>query len=520
SLALESSRDLSVSMDTGDRECLRTNALGLQGEVPTIPRPARSLGPANGPTGAGNTSGNATLAESEAHQDASMASPASDALSEDLVLRPVSLIANHHAPEQPKHGFAPISADSTDERYQWRESRVAAYEYCAQDMGEQDGPGSAMSAAQIRHAHEQQQQQQQQPWRPSSGDSLSSYHGSGAAVRWAEDTSREARPAVFASPPEQHVSRARADSSQPSERGSVAQTSTSSSSVQPKSDGRSGHGPAARGDTAAYDAGGSFALQGPSSVYSTASVAKEIPTGPPLTSLHNIDVQIKDSRVKIDERGKEVNVYMIDVVWRREITGLSLQEILAESQQAEIVLWTVEKRYSDFLNLNGKLRYVIHRERLLEKLERLPDKDIFRPNAPSKSDKRKLWFEKYLRKALSLGLTDKRPLLEFLSSDQMMEPEKKMPILLGHKEGFLVKKGKNFGGWKRRYYVCKSNRPVLEYSETPGGAIIGAINLSGAVVKTGKAPADDLVPARAKGTSRETDMFRHAFLIEERPKRE
>ncbi|KAJ2707193.1 Rho GTPase activating protein, partial [Coemansia spiralis] len=497
SLALESSRNPSASIDIGEREGLRANALGLQGHIPTVPSPTRSLDPADRPGAVGGT---ADPVGAEADQGASMASPASEAASEDLVLRPVSLIANNHAaPEQPRQRDTPLSAGLADERSQWRASRVAAYEYRALDMGTLDDFGDGSGYAKPTGQSPRPPAQQEQPWRPPSSDSLGSDHDSGPAVRWAADLSTPAQPAASASPYEQHASRARADSSQPSEGGSIAQTSISSSSARPKSDGRS-------------DQGAALALQGPSSVYSTASTARGIPTGPPLTSLHNIDVQIKDSRVKIDERGKEVNVYMIDVVWRREITGLSLQEILAESQQAEVVLWTVEKRYSDFLNLNGQLRHVIHRERLLEKLERLPDKDIFRPNAPSKSDKRKLWFERYLRRALSLGFVDKRPLLEFLSSDQTMEPEKKMPILLGHKEGFLVKKGKNFGGWKRRYYVCKSNKPVLEYSETPGGAIIGTINLSGATVKTGKARAEDLALAlaRPKGLSKETDMFRHA----------
>ncbi|KAI9482263.1 Rho GTPase activating protein [Coemansia sp. RSA 990] len=233
------------------------------------------------------------------------------------------------------------------------------------------------------------------------------------------------------------------------------------------------------------------------------------PPGPPLTSLQNIEVQIKDSRVKIDERGKEVNVYMVDVVWRRAVNGMSLQEMLAEPAAEGTVLWTVEKRYSDFLALNTQLRHVIHREGLVDKLERLPEKDIFRPNAPTKNDKRKQWFERYLHKALELGIRDKRCILEFLSTDLAQGPEAKMPILLGHKEGFLVKKGKNFGGWKRRYYVCKSDRPVLEYSEHPGGPVLGVVSLAGAVVKTGKARTDE-----GKG-----DMFRHAFLIEERARR-
>ncbi|KAJ2849260.1 Rho GTPase activating protein [Coemansia brasiliensis] len=242
---------------------------------------------------------------------------------------------------------------------------------------------------------------------------------------------------------------------------------------------------------------------------SGSSQAGDQPPGPPLTSLQNIEVQIKDSRVKIDERGKEVNVYMVDVVWRRAVNGMSLQEMLAEPAAEGTVLWTVEKRYSDFLALNTRLRHVIHREGLVDKLERLPEKDIFRPNAPTKNDKRKQWFERYLHKALELGISDKRDILEFLSTDLAQGPETKMPILLGHKEGFLVKKGKNFGGWKRRYYVCKSDRPVLEYSEHPGGPVLGVVSLTGAVVKTGKARSDE-----GKG-----DMFRHAFLIEERARR-
>ncbi|KAJ2397988.1 Rho GTPase activating protein, partial [Coemansia sp. RSA 2603] len=234
---------------------------------------------------------------------------------------------------------------------------------------------------------------------------------------------------------------------------------------------------------------------------------------PALTSLDNIDIQIKDSRIKIDERGKEVNVYMIDVVFRRETSGLSLHEMIVDAQQPAIVVWTVEKRYSDFVSLHNSLRQAISRERVSDRLERLPEKELFRANAPTKSDRRKQWFERYLKRALTLGLRDQSAMLQFLSTNRTMEPEKSMPILLGHKEGFLVKKGKNFGGWKRRYYVCKSTPPVLEYSDSPGGSTTGTIRLSGAVVKTGKART------KTAGGGKESDMFRHAFMIEERPRR-
>lgn len=34
----------------------------------------------------------------------------------------------------------------------------------------------------------------------------------------------------------------------------------------------------------------------------------------------------------------------------------------------------------------------------------------------------------------------------------------------GHKEGYLTKRGKNFGGWKTRYFVLSG--PILEYYDT------------------------------------------------------
>lgn len=50
----------------------------------------------------------------------------------------------------------------------------------------------------------------------------------------------------------------------------------------------------------------------------------------------------------------------------------------------------------------------------------------------------------------------------------------------GHKEGYLTKRGKNFGGWKSRYFVCDG--PVLEYYESRGGAHLGTIQITGAQI--------------------------------------
>ncbi|KAJ2451958.1 Rho GTPase activating protein [Coemansia sp. RSA 2336] len=402
--------------------------------------------------GVAMANGEGLVSEAEGH----MVSPTSHSTTEHLVLCPVPLGEAEDSPSLPAENGNKLAGDNAH----WAEPHIEDYEYGVVEQKPVE-PQAAAAAAMV--AEQQQQQQQRRPSEQSLAASSTS--GSNRGVRWDMGVAPSPREAAS-----------------PLERNAALERSHSAASFNP------------------FDRNsGSNQNGGP----------EDQPPGPPLTSLQNIEVQIKDSRVKIDERGKEVNVYMVDVVWRRAVNGMSLQEMLAEPAAEGTVLWTVEKRYSDFLALNTQLRHVIHREGLVDKLERLPEKDIFRPNAPTKSDKRKQWFERYLHKALELGIRDKRCILEFLSTDLAQGPEAKMPILLGHKEGFLVKKGKNFGGWKRRYYVCKSDRPVLEYSEHPGGPVLGVVSLAGAVVKTGKVRTDE-----GKG-----DMFRHAFLIEERPRR-
>jgi hypothetical protein len=50
---------------------------------------------------------------------------------------------------------------------------------------------------------------------------------------------------------------------------------------------------------------------------------------------------------------------------------------------------------------------------------------------------------------------------------------------VGHKEGYLTKRGKNFGGWKTRFFVLQG--PVLEYYDcvrvSIGGIGIKNVNL-------------------------------------------
>lgn len=72
------------------------------------------------------------------------------------------------------------------------------------------------------------------------------------------------------------------------------------------------------------------------------------------------------------------------------------------------------------------------------------------------------------------------------------------------KFGYLTKRGKNFGGWKSRFYVVDG--PQLKYSDVAGGAQLGSIQLHGAQI--GKRRQDD--------TASDIDKhYDHAMLIVE-----
>jgi len=95
------------------------------------------------------------------------------------------------------------------------------------------------------------------------------------------------------------------------------------------------------------------------------------------------------------------------------------------------------------------------------RIGKLPDKALFSNNAPTKVDQRKVALEQYLQHIVSLPLEDASDLCEFLSTNVM---DTKVYQLSGQKEGYLTKRGKNFGGWKTRYFVL--NESVLEYYES------------------------------------------------------
>lgn len=93
---------------------------------------------------------------------------------------------------------------------------------------------------------------------------------------------------------------------------------------------------------------------------------------------------------------------------------------------------------------------------------KLPDKALFSNNAPTKVDQRKIALEQYLKHAIGSPLDDTFDICEFLSTNivdiKVYQPVGQM------REGYLTKRGKNFGGWKTRYFVL--NESILEYYES------------------------------------------------------
>jgi len=161
---------------------------------------------------------------------------------------------------------------------------------------------------------------------------------------------------------------------------------------------------------------------------------------------------------------------------------------------------------------------------------KLPERSLFTGHAPAKIDARRSALGYYFETLLDTPLEEQAAITvcRFFSSDaiasesaEQYQSSRLSPISMDSastlvtrpkRDGYLTKKGKNFGGWKARYFVCDG--PLLKYFEAPGGAQLGAIKLSHAKIgKQTQQPQDD-------DSEDEDDQYRHAFLILEPKKRD
>jgi len=186
-------------------------------------------------------------------------------------------------------------------------------------------------------------------------------------------------------------------------------------------------------------------------------------------------------------------------------------------------LWRVERATTSLPQLDQRLK------KISACTAPLPDRSLFTGHAPAKVDGRRIAIERYFEAVLDTPMNEEAALLvcQYLSAqpieaedhDVVGRPDPNSPVFRGPdgriiKEGYLTKRGKNFGGWKVRFFVL--DEPSLRYYESPGGPLLGTIKLINAKIGRQQPQPSTHSPSRI---NEESDReFRHAFLIME-PKR-
>ncbi|MCJ1478012.1 hypothetical protein MMC13_006687 [Lambiella insularis] len=189
-------------------------------------------------------------------------------------------------------------------------------------------------------------------------------------------------------------------------------------------------------------------------------------------------------------------------------------------------LWRVEKPTVSLPQLDHQLKQVSSFG------GKLPERSLFTGHAPAKIDSRRVALEKYFEAILDTPMDERAALLvcHYLSTQVIQAEDHERTTSAGNldihptqklgldgriiKEGFLTKRGKNFGGWKARFFVL--DEPALRYYESPGGSLLGTIKLSDAQI--GRQSAKHASHSPTRGGDDWNNQVRHAFLILE-PKR-
>ena len=195
--------------------------------------------------------------------------------------------------------------------------------------------------------------------------------------------------------------------------------------------------------------------------------------------------------------------------------------IMARSNDQQ--LWRVEKVTMSLPPLDKQLKQASAFS------TKLPDRSLFIGHAPAKIDMRRMGLEGYFEAVLDTPMDENAALIvcKYLSSD-VIEPSssdalgsdvriqsRRSSVAFGPggremKEGYLTKRGKNFGGWKARFFVLDD--PILRYYESPGGTLLGTIKLHNAQI--GRQTTQHK-PESPSGIDELDNNFRHAFLIME-----
>jgi RalA-binding protein 1 len=229
----------------------------------------------------------------------------------------------------------------------------------------------------------------------------------------------------------------------------------------------------------------------------------------PPNALPSIQVKVASSRLKPSR-------FSMLGLRPQEDTSVFSLSVFSRSNNRE--LWRIEKIPAALPHIDQQIRARV------PEMPKLPERKLFSGHSPATLDARRMAIDHYFDELLDTHIDEDSALLicKFLSTDVLEPPAglgarqtpnggKQNALDAYKKSGYLTKKGKNFGGWKSRYFVLDS--PELRYFESPGGAHLGTIKLTKAMIGR-QTSLEGTNPEDPEG---ETN-FRHAFLILE-PKR-
>ncbi|KXJ91611.1 hypothetical protein Micbo1qcDRAFT_175797 [Microdochium bolleyi] len=239
----------------------------------------------------------------------------------------------------------------------------------------------------------------------------------------------------------------------------------------------------------------------------------------PPNALPSIEVRVASSRMKPPRAS------MISLTQLEEDPVFTLA-IFSRAEGGE--LWRVEKDTSSLARLDSRMK------QCAAFTAKTPDRSLFTGHAPAKLDARRQVLEAYLEELLDTPLDSATALelCKYLSTNALAPNTDDMGTVVGaaaeeagtqqkgpggrpFKTGYLTKRGKNFGGWKARFFVLEG--PQLRYFETPGGAHLGTIKLQKAQI--GKQSQHNTDAGSANGEDSD-NQYRHAFLVLEPKKKD
>ncbi len=240
----------------------------------------------------------------------------------------------------------------------------------------------------------------------------------------------------------------------------------------------------------------------------------------PPNALPSIDIKVASSRMKPSRAS------LISLTQLEEDPVFTLA-IYSRADGGE--LWRIEKDSASLAKLDQRLK------QCPAFTARTPDRSLFSGHAPAKLDARRVALNQYLDELLNtpLDMITALELCKYLSSNTLppnadetgssptehpAEVPRVGPGGRPFRNGYLTKRGKNFGGWKARYFILDG--PLLKYYETPGGAHLGTIKLQRAQIGKQAHHANEGSPAQGGSADDGDNQYRHAFLILEPKKKD